>query len=164
MLKLSAMRIWKMRWYIILDFCIEPGCWLPWEGHWTWRWIYDQRKGAPCEQVAFSWCYICYPLCKLHSYNWFLYNTHGLFHRFISIPKDMGAFNCGAFVAGIVRVCTVNRTDYVSTNHTLTGFTWYASFFFFFKGCTWQCRFPSCCNCPFCSSGGAAATSDYHFD
>ncbi|KAL8474575.1 hypothetical protein ACS0TY_030435 [Phlomoides rotata] len=26
-----------------------------------------------------------------------------LVNRFISIPKDMGAFNCGAFVAGIVR-------------------------------------------------------------
>ncbi|KAJ8565037.1 hypothetical protein K7X08_001497 [Anisodus acutangulus] len=26
-----------------------------------------------------------------------------LINRFISIPKDMGAFNCGAFVAGIVR-------------------------------------------------------------
>jgi hypothetical protein len=26
--------------------------------------------------------------------------------RFISIPKDMGTFNCGAFVAGIVRVST----------------------------------------------------------
>ncbi|KAG6427778.1 hypothetical protein SASPL_112025 [Salvia splendens] len=29
-----------------------------------------------------------------------------LYARFISIPKDMGAFNCGAFVAGIVRVRT----------------------------------------------------------
>lgn len=29
-----------------------------------------------------------------------------LYGRFISIPKDMGAFNCGAFVAGIVRVHT----------------------------------------------------------
>ncbi|KAF8407237.1 hypothetical protein HHK36_006364 [Tetracentron sinense] len=27
-----------------------------------------------------------------------------LVNRFISIPKDMGTFNCGAFVAGIVRV------------------------------------------------------------
>lgn len=27
-----------------------------------------------------------------------------IYLRFISIPKDMGAFNCGAFVAGIVRV------------------------------------------------------------
>ncbi|XP_068651895.1 uncharacterized protein [Aristolochia californica] len=26
-----------------------------------------------------------------------------LVNRFISIPKDMGTFNCGAFVAGIVR-------------------------------------------------------------
>uniref|UniRef100_A0A0E0JN26 Trafficking protein particle complex subunit n=1 Tax=Oryza punctata TaxID=4537 RepID=A0A0E0JN26_ORYPU len=26
-----------------------------------------------------------------------------LVNRFISVPKDMGAFNCGAFVAGIVR-------------------------------------------------------------
>ncbi|KAG6476227.1 trafficking protein particle complex subunit 5-like isoform X2 [Zingiber officinale] len=26
-----------------------------------------------------------------------------LVNRFISIPKDMGAFNCGAFVAGIVK-------------------------------------------------------------
>ncbi|KAL6555149.1 hypothetical protein OROGR_006407 [Orobanche gracilis] len=26
-----------------------------------------------------------------------------LVNRFISIPKDMGAFNCGAYVAGIVR-------------------------------------------------------------
>ncbi|KAJ6958253.1 hypothetical protein NC653_040026 [Populus alba x Populus x berolinensis] len=26
-----------------------------------------------------------------------------LLHGFISIPKDMGTFNCGAFVAGIVR-------------------------------------------------------------
>ncbi|MFS8023609.1 putative transport protein particle (TRAPP) component [Helianthus anomalus] len=24
-------------------------------------------------------------------------------YRFISVPKDMGSFNCGAFVAGIVR-------------------------------------------------------------
>ncbi|KAL8145302.1 hypothetical protein AgCh_003480 [Apium graveolens] len=28
-----------------------------------------------------------------------------LVNRFISVPKDMGTFNCGAFVAGIVRVC-----------------------------------------------------------
>ncbi|KAF5765682.1 putative transport protein particle (TRAPP) component [Helianthus annuus] len=26
-----------------------------------------------------------------------------LVNRFISVPKDMGSFNCGAFVAGIVR-------------------------------------------------------------
>lgn len=26
-----------------------------------------------------------------------------LVNKFISIPKDMGTFNCGAFVAGIVR-------------------------------------------------------------
>ncbi|OEL28435.1 Trafficking protein particle complex subunit 5 [Dichanthelium oligosanthes] len=26
-----------------------------------------------------------------------------LVNRFISVPKDMGAFNCGAFVAGIVK-------------------------------------------------------------
>jgi hypothetical protein len=25
-------------------------------------------------------------------------------NSFISVPKDMGAFNCGAFVAGIVKV------------------------------------------------------------
>lgn len=28
--------------------------------------------------------------------------------RFISTPKDMGNFNCGAFVAGIVKVCPPN--------------------------------------------------------
>ncbi|RAL37732.1 hypothetical protein DM860_000426 [Cuscuta australis] len=39
-----------------------------------------------------------------------------LVNRFISIPKDMGAFNCGAFAAGIVRVCSVSRTVYVYTN------------------------------------------------
>ncbi|KAI3423730.1 uncharacterized protein J3R85_010724 [Psidium guajava] len=30
-------------------------------------------------------------------------NVAELVRRFISIPKDMGTFNCGAFVAGIVR-------------------------------------------------------------
>ncbi|ONK80052.1 uncharacterized protein A4U43_C01F13280, partial [Asparagus officinalis] len=30
-----------------------------------------------------------------------------LINRFISIPKDMGMFNCGAFVAGIVKVAVV---------------------------------------------------------
>ncbi|KAF4347924.1 hypothetical protein G4B88_007834 [Cannabis sativa] len=32
-----------------------------------------------------------------------LTNCYLLTYRFISIPKDMGTFNCGAFVAGIVR-------------------------------------------------------------
>jgi hypothetical protein len=31
---------------------IMLGSWLPWERHWTWRWIHDQRKGAPCQQVV----------------------------------------------------------------------------------------------------------------
>lgn len=37
-----------------------------------------------------------------------------LHFRFISIPKDMGAFNCGAFVAGIVKVCTTLLQSFLS--------------------------------------------------
>jgi len=33
--------------------------------------------------------------------------------RFISIPKDMGTFNCGAFVAGIVKVRQFVSCQYV---------------------------------------------------
>jgi len=25
--------------------------------------------------------------------------------RFVSVPRDLGSFNCGAFVAGVVRGC-----------------------------------------------------------
>ena len=37
------------------------------------------------------------------------------YYRFISVPKDMGAFNCGAYVAGIVKVLKLNIC--VLTNH-----------------------------------------------
>ena len=54
----------------------------------------------------------------VNRYYMYFFSAYELFHlscgpyinnfsgdfRFISIPKDMGTFNCGAFVAGIVRV------------------------------------------------------------
>ena len=35
------------------------------------------------------------------------------YYRFISVPKDMGAFNCGAYVAGIVKVSKLNIYVYL---------------------------------------------------
>ncbi|KAK4360107.1 hypothetical protein RND71_022336 [Anisodus tanguticus] len=38
-----------------------------------------------------------------HEHEYMISEKELLVNRFISIPKDTGAFNCGAFVAGIVR-------------------------------------------------------------
>ncbi|XP_022635138.1 trafficking protein particle complex subunit 5 isoform X2 [Vigna radiata var. radiata] len=66
-----------------------------------------------------------------------------LVNKFISIPKDMGTFNCGAFVAGIVRFCFVSSTN---------------------EGRFGWCRISGCCNCAFCAYGRSTTTTDDNFD
>lgn len=52
--------------------------------------------------------------------------------RFISIPKDMGTFNCGAFVAGIVRV-SASLPLFLFTDSLGVGGS--DGIFFIFEGC-----------------------------
>lgn len=88
-------------------------------------------------------------------YNFF--NMH-LHFRFISIPKDMGAFNCGAFVAGIVRVRTLSALLHLPYLRAII------YFLFLLEGSSGKCRFPSCCDSSFRPCGGAATTTDNNFD
>lgn len=78
--------------------------------------------------------------------------------RFISIPKDMGTFNCGAFVAGIVRVSATSISTFI--NHLVKILISNICF----KGCFGWCWLPCCCNSSFCTCWGTAKTSNYHFN
>lgn len=108
----------------------------------------------------------------VNRYYMYLFFAYELFHlscgpyinnfgdfRFISIPKDMGTFNCGAFVAGIVRV----RSPLFIWWLVITNWKHYWSFLSD-EGCLGQCRFPSSCNCSFCSSGRAVAAKNHYLD
>ncbi|KAL6523436.1 hypothetical protein OROGR_017039 [Orobanche gracilis] len=68
-------------------------------GCWVFCLSYTAQCGGPClERVADS-----LEKGTEHEDEYMISEKELLVNRFISIPKDMGAFNCGAFVAGIVR-------------------------------------------------------------
>lgn len=63
--------------------------------------------------------------------------------RFISIPKDMGTFNCGAFVAGIVRVCTALPSLSLTVKMLLKDLLNLCIFFYCLKGVLDSAGFPA---------------------
>ncbi|KAL9683105.1 hypothetical protein QQ045_014920 [Rhodiola kirilowii] len=69
-----------------------------------WIWSLEKKSGKWCTVLLFVF-QVADSLEKgtEHEDEYMISEKELLVNRFISIPKDMGTFNCGAFVAGVVR-------------------------------------------------------------
>lgn len=136
------------------------GCWLTWEGHWTWRWIYDQRERAPCEQVKST----------------FVFVLDDVFSNFPAKPRfTFWAATSQVYINTkrygnfqLWRICCWNSEGicsiFVLFDDCFLAIRRSCWYLVPNEGCLGWCRFSSCCNCSFCSSGGAIAAKNNYID